>query len=144
MIWLVSFGLSAGFIAAGAVCFFIRRKQGKNEVRYLGAGVFLASVTACYPVMRLSEQVGFAAAMSVSQGIRMFVVDTGVSDILKDLNADVLGNLFYLVTGRKPFVGCRNDNQWFGCPLLMAMESRCPWKITLLITANTLGIFEKS
>lgn len=95
MIWLVSFGLSAGFIAAGAVCFFIRRKQGKNEVRYLGAGVFLASVTACYPVMRLSEQVGFAAAMSVSQGIRMFVVDTGVSDILKDLNADVLGNLFY-------------------------------------------------
>ena len=46
MIWLVSFGLSAGFIAAGAVCFFIRRKQGKNEVRYLGAGVFLASVTA--------------------------------------------------------------------------------------------------
>ena len=72
MIWLVSFGLSAGFIAAGAVCFFIRRKQGKNEVRYLGAGVFLASVTACYPVMRLSEQVGFAAAMSVSQGIRMY------------------------------------------------------------------------
>ena len=85
MIWLVSFGLSAGFIAAGAVCFFIRRKQGKNEVRYLGAGVFLASVTACYPVMRLSEHAGFAAAMSVSQGIRMFVVDTGVSDILKDL-----------------------------------------------------------
>ena len=95
MIWPVCFGLSAGFIAAGIACFFIRRKKGKNEVRYLGAGVFLASVAACYPVMRLSEQAGFAAAMSISQGIRMFVVDTGVADILELLNADALGRLFY-------------------------------------------------
>lgn len=71
------------------------RRKGRNKARYLGAGVFLASVTACYPVMRLSEHAGFAAAMSVSQGIRMFVVDTGVSDILERLNADMLGNLFY-------------------------------------------------
>lgn len=93
MIWGICFALALVCAAAGAAGFMLQRKRGKDEVRYLGAGVFLACISICFPVMSLSEQAGFAFAMSVSQSIRMFVVDTGVSDILEQLTAERLGAL---------------------------------------------------
>ena len=42
MIWGICFGLALVFLSAGTVVFLIRRQHGKSEVRYLGAGVFLA------------------------------------------------------------------------------------------------------
>ncbi|HIY62019.1 MAG TPA: hypothetical protein H9730_00760 [Candidatus Mediterraneibacter stercoripullorum] len=95
MIWGICFCFAVAFIAAGLVAFLFKRSQGKKAVGYLGAGVFLASVSVCFPVMYLSDQAGFAVAMSISQSIRMFVVDTGVSDVLDFLSPDVLGILFY-------------------------------------------------
>ena len=95
MLWGVCFGLSLAFVAAGVTGFMIRRKRGKNEVRYLGGGVFFACVSICFPVMCLSDQAGFAVVMSISQSLRMFLVDTGVSDILGLLQAERLGMLFY-------------------------------------------------
>ena len=86
MIWGICFGLALVFLAAGTAVFLIRRQHGKSEVRYLGAGVFLACIAICFPVMCLTEQPGFAFAVSVSHSIRMFVVDTGaVTDILDAL-----------------------------------------------------------
>ena len=79
----------------GVIGFAIRRKKGKNEVRYLGGGVFLACISICFPVMCLSDQAGFAILMSISQSIRMFLVDTGMSDVLEGLQAESLGMLFY-------------------------------------------------
>ena len=95
MIWGICFSLAIIFLAAGAVGFFIRRRRGKSEIRYLGAGVFLACAAVCFPGMCLSDQGGFALAMSISHSIRMFVVDTGVSDIVSLLPADTLGVLYY-------------------------------------------------
>ena len=95
MIWGICFGLALVFLAAGTAVFLIRRQHGKSEVRYLGAGVFLACIAICFPVMCLTEQPGFAFAVSVSHSIRMFVVDTGVTDILDALPAKELGLLFY-------------------------------------------------
>ena len=95
MLWGVCLGLSLAFVAAGVTGFMIRRKRGKNEVRYLGGGVFFACVSICFPVMCLSDQAGFAVVMSISQSLRMFLVDTGVSDILGLLQAERLGMLFY-------------------------------------------------
>lgn len=95
MIWRICFWLSITFIAAGLVVFLFQRSRGKNKVSYLGAGVFMASVSACFPVMYLSEHAGFAMAMSISQSIRMFVIDTGVSDVLDYLPTDVMGIMFY-------------------------------------------------
>lgn len=95
MIWAICFLLALVFAAAGTAVFLIRRQHGKNEVRYLGGGVFLACVAICFPVMCLTEQAGFALAVSISHSIRMFVVDTGVSDILDALPVNELGLLFY-------------------------------------------------
>ena len=95
MMWKLCFVLSIVSLAAGVIGFFIQRQKGKNEVRYLGAGVFLACIAMCFPGMSITEQKGFALIMSVSHSIRMFVVDTGISDILSMLSADALGMLFY-------------------------------------------------
>ena len=95
MIWGICFFLAVISLAAGAAVFFIRRHKERGEIKYLGAGVFLACVAACFPGMCLSDQKGFALAMSVSHSIRMFVVDTGVSDIADLLSPDTLGIMFY-------------------------------------------------
>lgn len=95
MLWVVCFGLALIFFTLGVIGFAIRRKKGKNEVRYLGGGVFLACISICFPVMCLSDQAGFAILMSISQSIRMFLVDTGMSDVLEGLQAESLGMLFY-------------------------------------------------
>lgn len=95
MIWGICFWLAVVFLAAGTAAFFIRRRRARGEIRYLGAGVFLACVAICFPGMCLSDQEGFALAMSVSHSIRMFVVDTGVSDIADLLSPDTLGIMFY-------------------------------------------------
>ena len=76
MIWKICFAMSLIFLAAGAVMFFYKRYHGKGGVRYLGGGVFLSAVSICFPVMHLTEKDGFALAMSISQSIRMFVIDT--------------------------------------------------------------------
>ena len=44
MIWRVCFGLALMLVAVGAVTYLVGRNRGKNQVKYLGAGVFLASV----------------------------------------------------------------------------------------------------
>lgn len=93
MIWKICFGLALLFIIGGVGIFFGYRSRGENKTRYLGAGVFLASVTTCFPVMLQGENPGFALAMSVSHSIRMFVVDTGVADIAGELGAAELGSL---------------------------------------------------
>ena len=93
MIWRVCFGLALMLVAVGAVTYLVGRNRGKNQVKYLGAGVFLASVVTCFPVMLRGEHVGFALAMSISHSIRMFVVDTGVVDIAGELPVQTLGNL---------------------------------------------------
>lgn len=95
MIWGICFWLALIFIAAGITGFMLQRRKGKNKVRYLGAGVFLACICICLPGMCLSERGGFAIAMSISQSIRMFVVDTGVADILELLKKDTMGVLYY-------------------------------------------------
>lgn len=95
MMWVICFVLAVLFIAAGIIVFLCRRKYTKNKIAYLGGGVFLACIAICFPVMCLSERSGFALAMSISQSIRMFVIDTGAGDILELLSEDVLGILFY-------------------------------------------------
>ena len=95
MLWWVCFLAAALCMIAGAAGFFVRRRYGKSEVRYLGTGVFLACVFACFPGMCLSEKPPFALAMSISHSIRMFVVDTGVSDILELLTGETPDSLFY-------------------------------------------------
>ena len=94
MIWKICFAMSLIFLAAGAVMFFYKRYHGKGGVRYLGGGVFLSAVSICFPVMHLTENDGFALAMSISQSIRMFVIDTGTSDILDVLQQDALGSIY--------------------------------------------------
>lgn len=93
MIWKICFVLAIIFVLAGLAGFMVQRRKGKSEVRYLGAGVFLGCISICFPVMYISESAGFAFAMSVSQSIRMFVVDTGVADILEMLTEERLGSL---------------------------------------------------
>ena len=95
MIWKICFWCAVVCIAAGITAFLYHRKQGENKIRYLGAAVLLACIFTCFPAMCLSEQPGFALAMSVSQSIRMFVVDTGTGDILELLPANTLGMLYY-------------------------------------------------
>ena len=51
MIWGICFALALVCAAAGAAGFMLQRKRGKDEVRYLGAGVFLACISICFPVM---------------------------------------------------------------------------------------------
>lgn len=94
MIWKICFAMSLIFLAAGAVMFIYKRYHGKGGVRYLGGGVFLSAVSICFPVMHLTENDGFALAMSISQSIRMFVIDTGTSDILDVLQQDALGSIY--------------------------------------------------
>ena len=93
MMWKVCFGLSILLAAVGVAVYVSLRKQGKGRVGYLGAGVFLASVVMCFPVMRQTEGSGLALAMSISHSIRMFVIDTGTEDILGALTRDVLGGM---------------------------------------------------
>ena len=42
MIWGICFFLAVISLAAGAAVFFIRRHKERGEIKYLGAGVFLA------------------------------------------------------------------------------------------------------
>ena len=93
--WAICFAAAVIFIACGAAAFFFKKKGERNQIRYLGAGVFLAAAAACFPVMRQQDDAGFALAMSLSHSIRMFVVDTGVDDITGALHAAQLGGLFY-------------------------------------------------
>lgn len=95
MVWRICFWLALVSAAAGTAVFWLRKQRGKTEIGYLGGGVFLACVAICFPVMCLTEQAGFALMASISHSIRMFVVDTGVSDILDALPEKELGMLFY-------------------------------------------------
>lgn len=93
MIWKICFAMAILFAVAGTAVYIICRKRGVNRIQYLGAGVFLASVTMCFPVMHMQENTGIALAMCISHSIRMFVVDTGADDILGMLTRDVLGSM---------------------------------------------------
>ena len=93
MIWKICFAMAILFAVAGTAVYIICRKQGTSRIQYLGAGVFLASVTMCFPVMYMQENAGIALAMCISHSIRMFVVDTGVDDILSMLTRDILGSM---------------------------------------------------
>lgn len=93
MIWKICFAGAILFVLAGTAAYMICRKCGENRIQYLGAGVFLASVTMCFPVMYMQENTGIALAMCISHSIRMFVVDTGADDILSMLTQDVLGSM---------------------------------------------------
>lgn len=85
MIWKICFAGAILFVLAGTAVYMICRKCGENRIQYLGVGVFLASVTMCFPVMYMQENTGIALAMCISHSIRMFVVDTGADDILSML-----------------------------------------------------------
>ena len=89
MSWIVCFWMSISMIIAGIILFAV-----KKEGRYLGAAVFVASVVMWFPVKMIEESGGFAFIMSVSQSIRMFVVDTGIGDITDQLSLEMLGSLF--------------------------------------------------
>lgn len=91
MIWNICLGLSITSILAGLLIFILKKRTGRNELKYLGVGVYLASVIVCFPVNCLEESAGFALIMSISHAIRMFVVDTGVSDITSVLNENLTG-----------------------------------------------------
>ena len=93
MIWKICFAMAILFVLAGTVVYIICRKQGASRIQYLGAGVFLASVAMCFPVMNMQENAGTALAMCISHSIRMFVVDTGAADILSMLTRDMLGSM---------------------------------------------------
>lgn len=93
MIWKICFAGAILFVLAGTAVYMICRKCGENRIQYLGVGVFLASVTMCFPVMYMQENTGIALAMCISHSIRMFVVDTGADDILSMLTQDVLGSM---------------------------------------------------
>ena len=93
MIWKICFAMAILFVLAGTAVYIISRKQGASRIQYLGAGVFLASVTMCFPVMYMQENAGIALAMCISHSIRMFVVDTGADDILSMLTRDILGSM---------------------------------------------------
>jgi hypothetical protein len=94
MRWYICFGLALLLLAAGTAVFLILRSHGRNKVQYLGAGVFLAAVVICFPVMLKEEDAGLALLMSISHSIRMFVVDTGVIDITCELPAGTMGDLW--------------------------------------------------
>lgn len=91
MIWKICFAMAILFGVAGVTMYVIRRNHGESRLQYLGVGVFLASVTMCFPVMYMQENAGIALAMCISHSIRMFVIDTGVEDILEMLSVDELG-----------------------------------------------------
>lgn len=93
MIWKICFAMAILFVLAGTVVYIICRKQGASRIQYLGAGVFLASVAMCFPVMNMQENAGITLAMCISHSIRMFVVDTGADDILSMLTRDMLGSM---------------------------------------------------
>ena len=93
MVWKICFAMAILFAVAGTAVYIICRKQGASRIQYLGAGVFLASVAMCFPVMNMQENVGIALAMCISHSIRMFVVDTGADDILSMLTRDMLGSM---------------------------------------------------
>lgn len=93
MIWKICFAMAILFVLAGTVVYIICRKQGASRIQYLGAGVFLASVAMCFPVMNMQENAGIALTMCISHSIRMFVVDTGADDILSMLTRDMLGSM---------------------------------------------------
>lgn len=95
MIWMICFSLSVIFILIGFSVFMYMRNRGRDCARYLGAGVFAASVAVCFPVKLMDDSWPFALFMSVSHSIRMFVVDTGMSDITGELDPQMLGGLFY-------------------------------------------------
>lgn len=95
MIWKICFAMAILFVLAGTVVYIICRKQGASRIQYLGAGVFLASVAMCFPVMNMQENAGIALAMCISHSIRMFVVDTGADDILSMLTRDMLGSMLF-------------------------------------------------
>lgn len=96
MIWYVCLALSIVSILGGLIIFFYEKRTGKNEIRYLGAGVYLAAVIVCFPVNSLEESGGFALIMSISHAIRMFVVDTGVSDVTSVLNENLNGTVLFV------------------------------------------------
>lgn len=91
MIWKICFVMAIFFAMAGVVVYLVRMNHGESRLQYLGAGVFLASVTMCFPVMHMQENAGISLAMCISHSIRMFVIDTGAEDILGMLTADELG-----------------------------------------------------
>lgn len=93
MIWHACLSLSMVSILVGLIIYLYKKRTGKSEIKYLGAGVYLAAVIACFPVNRLEESWGFALIMSISHAIRMFVVDTGIGDITEVLNENLTGSI---------------------------------------------------
>lgn len=58
MIWKICFAMAILFAVTGTAVYIICRKKGASRIQYLGAGVFLASVTMCFPVMYMQENAG--------------------------------------------------------------------------------------
>lgn len=93
MKWIGCFSLALVLLVGTGIVYLIGRNHGKSNIKYLGAGAFLASVVMCFPVMLQNENVGIAFAMSLSHSIRMFVVDTGIIDIVGELPIQEIGRL---------------------------------------------------
>lgn len=91
MKWIICFSMALALVIAAVIYYFVSRSRGKGNIKYLGAGAFLASVVICFPVMRQVEGAGLAFGMSLSHSIRMFVVDTGIIDIIGELPAEEMG-----------------------------------------------------
>ena len=88
MIWTVCFTVSLCFVIAG-MALFVKKRKGIG----LAAFVFAAAAVICFPVEAMRESLWFAGFLSVSHGIRMFFVDTGIRDITNELSRENLGNL---------------------------------------------------
>ena len=84
MEWPVCLGLAVAALAAGAVLFFTEKKRPRAMVK-LGICVFFSCVFISFPAFLSEEGWGgrifYAALKSISHAIRMFVVDTAVTDV---------------------------------------------------------------
>lgn len=91
MLWFVSFFTALALAGFGAVFALFKKHLpfGKswNTTFILGSAVFLACVSLTFPVFLQTDAPGYAVLKAASHSIRMFVVDTAVSDITDELCA---------------------------------------------------------
>lgn len=91
MLWAVSFSAALFFVCFGLLFSILKKRFGFgkswNTTAVLGAGVFLACMSLTFPVFLSGETAGYALLKAASHSIRMFVVDTAVSDITDELYA---------------------------------------------------------
>ena len=98
MLWFVVFWAALLFIIAGIFLVIGKKRffsgHSLNVMLILGISVYLASAALAFPVYLEEDTLVYAFLKAVSHGIRMFVVDTAVSDITDGLDVIASSSLY--------------------------------------------------